>query len=116
MASSKKKRQPISPYFSADPQGWERRFIQIGNSFLLHSSFKALSGNEKHLYLCLGVEAGGKPEVVFTHSTARKYGISSTTFDRCIKKLISSGFIERVYSSDRQFDPAKYRFSPRWKS
>lgn len=63
------------------------------------------------------MESGGKREVVFTHGTGKKYGISPSSYDRQMKELCANGFIEPVEDEDMaQFAPNKYRFMFGWKN
>ena len=107
----------ISPWLSAKLDCREGRFLQVGNSLLLSEEYHRLTANAQILYLCMTMEAGGKPTVKFSHSAAKKYGISSTTFDRAIKQLREAGFLELVEDDNMyQFAANVYRFSTRWKS
>lgn len=92
------------------------RFNQIDNSWYLHPAVKSLSGNAYKLYQSMTIEAGGKPSVEFSRSAGEKYGISSTTFDRAIKELITKGFIEmRAEENLYKYRTNVYRFCDRWK-
>ena len=111
------KNVPLSPWLSAHTDCREGRFIQVGNSLLLADAFHNLNSGARFLYLCLAMEAGGKPGVKFSRSTAKKYGIPTTTFERAIKQLRDAGFIE-LQEDENMFQYAAnvYRFSSRWKS
>ena len=62
------------------------------------------------------IEAGGKREFIFTHSAAKKYGVSPSSYDRFLKELKDGGFVEKIEHEDlAQYAPGKYRFSYRWK-
>ena len=73
------------PWLSVTPDGREKRFIQVGNSFLLSNTFKKLPGNAVKTYFALCMESGGKPTVTLSHAGAAKYGIDDATFDRAIR-------------------------------
>lgn len=91
------------------------RFIQVGNSLFFSKEVQGLTAGARWLYLCMAEEAGGKREYNFTHTTAKKYGISSSSFDRQKKELIEKGFIEDI-SGVAQYAPGKYRFCFDWKA
>ena len=64
----------------------------------------------------MATEAGGKREFTFTHSSAKKYGISSTSYDRYLAELKDSRFIEKVEDGSlAQYAPGQYRFVFNWK-
>ena len=94
----------------------ETRFIQVGNCFLNHPKVTKLSPIALKLYLCMLMEAGGKPETELSHGRAKKYGIPSTTFDRAKDELIKEGFIVQVSDLQmRRFAKSRFRFSLEWK-
>ena len=83
---------------------------------MLSKAAHELSTGARWLYLSMAMESGGSSEVIYTHGTAKKYGIANSSFDRHIKELCDSGFIERVLDSDmNQYAPGKFRFSLDWK-
>ena len=109
----------IRPWLSERKDCREGRFIQVGNSLLLSKAFQRLNGNAKHLYLCMALESGGNRDVKFTHSQAKKYGISSTSFDRSVKELQDHRFIELITDGSGfrpQYAPNVYRFTFEWKT
>lgn len=117
---------PICPWLSAKLDNREGRFIQIGNSlFLSHknagseeegNAFLRLPAGTRFVYLALTLEAGGKSTVKFSHSAAKKYGISPTTYDRSMKQLRDAGFVEQVLDENRsQFATNVFRFINQWK-
>lgn len=104
------------PWLSAKCDGKEGRFIQCGNSLFLSKSFQALSPGARWLYLSMAIEAGGKRDFVFTHSAAKKYGVSPSSYDRFLKELKDGGFIEKVEDENlAQYAPGRYRFVFDWK-
>ncbi len=106
------------PWLTAKPPGeTEKRFIQIGNSLLLDSTFKSLSRGAQMLYLCMAMESGGKSAFKMSKGAAkRKYGYAPTSFDRYRKELESDGFIRVVESETRgQYEANTYTFLAEWK-
>ena len=107
----------LKPWLSGNKDCKDGRFIQVGNSLFLSKAFQGLHAKAQFLYLCLTLESSGKPIVRFSHGAARKYGIAGTTFDRSIKELRDSGFVELVEDDVMgQFSANEYRFTMRWKS
>ena len=56
-------------------------------------------------------------EFEFTYSEARKYGFCNKTFSRCIRELMSKGFIDPVWKGGLRGDrksSSKFRVSRRW--
>ena len=110
------KNVPLKAWLSANADCRDGRFIQIGNSLLLSKSFQSLTASSQLAYLALCMEAGGRSTVKLSHSGAKKYGLSSTTFDRCMKQLREKGFVDMLEDDNRaQFATNVYRFSSRWK-
>ena len=106
------------PWLTAKPPGeTEKRFIQIGNSLLLDSTFKSISRGAQMLYLCMAMESGDKSTFKMSKGAAkRKYGYAPTSFDRYRKELESDGFIRVVESETRgQYEANTYTFSAEWK-
>ena len=93
---ARKNKGSLLPWLSAKRDGRDGRFVQVGNSLLLDKRFQKLKPAAQMLYICMSMEAGGKSGVAFPHGAARKYGFSDSTFDRNIRKLIDSGFIEKA--------------------
>lgn len=63
------------------------------------------------------MESAGKPTVKFSHGSAKKYGISGSSFDRAAKQLVDAGFVSLEPDEERaQFKANVYRFSNTWKS
>ena len=71
----------IKPWLSGRTDCQEGRFIQVGNSLLLHPYFKALSGNEIKTYFALCMESGGKSTASLSSAGAKKYGIAETVYE-----------------------------------
>lgn len=110
--------KPISivSWLSANRDCREGRFIQVGNSLLLSPEFHKLKSGAQMLYLCAAMESGGGADFKFSHTTAKKYGISYASFDRYRDELVKYGFIERTDDENHeQYKPSKYRFCFTWK-
>lgn len=106
----------ILPWLSKNTDCREGRFIQVGNSLLLSNEFQVLTAGARCLYLCMAMESGGKRTVTFTHSSARKYGIAGTSYDRYVKELKTSGFITLIEDENMaQYAPCIYQFTFNWK-
>lgn len=106
----------ISPWLSARQNNREKRFIQVGNSFVLSPKVHELTLGARWLYFCLLMESGGNHEVVFPHAAAKKYGIASTSFERNVHELETHGFVERVQPPGQErWVKSRFRFCTRWK-
>lgn len=108
----------IKPWLSGRIDCTERRFIQVGDSFLLADQVKAMSGNELKTYLALSMESGGKPWASLSSTAgAKKYGISESTFRRSIQGLEEKGFISCVFEDNPyRYKTNVYRFNLSWKA
>lgn len=103
------------PWLSAHLDSTEKRFIQVGNSFLLSKAVQELSPGAKCLYLAMTLEAGGKREFSFPRSAAKKHGFAETSFSRYVKELTEKKFLEVVFSGRFSHEKNLYRFSLDWK-
>ena len=111
-----KKNIPLKGWMSARHDCQDGRFIQIGNSLLLDKKYQTLTGGAKHLYICMAMESGGARTFEFSHGSAKKYGIASSTFERNTKELIDQGFICLEESPERgQYAKNVFTFSFAWK-
>ncbi|MCC8129215.1 MAG: hypothetical protein LIO51_04665 [Clostridiales bacterium] len=118
MAGRKSGRQKgeLLPWLSAKPDNIDRRFLQVGNSVMLSKTLQSLSAGARWLYFALSMEAAGKREVLFTHSSAQKYGIPGSSFDRQILELKWAGFVESVPDENQaQYSPNRFKFCYSWK-
>lgn len=105
----------ILPWLSAKANNSEGRFLQLGNSLLLSKEFQGLSAGTQMTYLFMALDAGGRSDFTFPLSSAKKYGISESSFNRHIKELIQKNFIALVSSGRTTREPNKYRFTYGWK-
>lgn len=105
----------VLPWASAKPDCKEGRFIQIGNSLLLSMTFQELNVGAQHLYLCMLMESGGRKSFEFPLTTAKKYGIPSSSFRRYVDELHAANFID-VQSGANARMKNLYSFSLAWKS
>lgn len=115
---SRPKKHAVLPWLTAKWDGKdENRFIQVGNALLLSKKFQALKPGAQMLYLCMAMDAGEKREFAFPHKAAKKYGISSSSFERWTEELIEAGFIEKIEDENFYlYTPNKYRFNFAWKA
>lgn len=106
----------VLPWLSAKCDGREGRFIQCGNSLFLSKPIQSLSPGARWLYLSMALEAGGKRTFTFKHSSAKKYGVPPSSYDRFLKELKDGGFIEKIEDENMaQYAPGQYRFVFDWK-
>lgn len=106
----------ILPWLSARCDGKEGRFIQCGNSLFLSKTFQSLSPGARWLYLGMAMESAGKRNFTFKHSSAKKYGVPSSSYDRFLRELKDGGFIEKIEDENlAQYAPGQYRFTLDWK-
>lgn len=120
----KKAISELKPWLSANPNNKEKRFIQVGNSFLFADAVKGnpekgiekLSDAAFRLYHCMCMESAGQRNFEFPEQTAKKYGFTNKdTFRRKVKELTDKGFIEIVENNRTCRKANVYRFSLKWK-
>lgn len=80
----------------------------------MSKEFQSLSAGAQITYIFMALEAGTSRKFIFTHTTAKKYGIASRSFDRYMKELVENGFI--TFSSGKNTrTPNEFEFSFSWK-
>ena len=70
------------------------RFVPLTNALMLDKLFQSLTPNARWFFLALCMEAGGRPTVTMSHSAAKKYGITPSSYDSAVKQLTEKGFIK----------------------
>lgn len=115
MSRKRTVRKELLPWLSANPDGHEGRFVQIGNSLVLSNSFHKLTPSAQFMYLCMCMESAGKRDFKFPESAMKKYGIIPRTGRRCLEALIEHGFVECSCSGKNTRTASDYRFSFKWK-
>lgn len=68
------------------------------------------------MYLCMGLEAGGRQGFQFPRSAILKYGFNKNYGPKYIDELCDKGFIELVSSGRTTRTPNEYRFVFNWKA
>ena len=107
----------ISPWLSARPDNKERRFIQVGDTFLLSDRVKELNNGAFRLYVCMAMEAGMNTVFTFPASSAKKCGFTSNNgFELAKKELIEAGFIRIKSSGKCTREKNIYEFCYDWKA
>lgn len=106
----------ILPWLSAKGDNREKRFIQLGNTFLLSKAFQTLSAGARYSYLCMAMEAAGRREFEFPRTSALKFGIGNSALRRHVDELTSAGFLEIVAANKNLRKPNRYRFALDWKA
>ncbi len=68
------------------------------------------------MYLCMGLESGGRQGFQFPRSAILKYGFNKNYGTKYIDELRNKGFIELVSSGRTTRTPNEYRFLLNWKT
>lgn len=113
--SRRKSNRTVCPWMSANLDGKERRFLQLGYSLFQSETYQQLSDGAKYLYACMGMECCGRREFIFPQAVAKRYGIAPSSLRRHIRELERRGFL-RVYSMKNLRQPNRYAFDFTWKS
>ena len=111
---SRRKKIPWPPWKSAAKDGFEKQFVQLGRSQLLHESMTDLSGNAFRVYVYMLLESGGKKEFIFPHSKYKAI-MSKPTFQKAKAELIEKGFIVEIQNNRNIRKPNQYAFSTLWR-
>lgn len=106
----------ILPWQSARPDCKEKRFMQTGYPLMLSDPIRELSHGAFRLYMAMMSEAGSKREFTFPASTAERYGIPRSSFDRFKIELIRAGFIRIKESGRLTREKNVYEFVFDWKT
>ena len=106
----------LLPWASAEPDGKEKAFVQIGLSLLRDKRFHSLTFGARNTYAAMLSEARGRRDFIFPRAVAESYGIPSTSLVRHVRELQEAGFIELSSSGKATREPNFYRFSLGWKS
>lgn len=116
MSKGRRSNKQLLPWASAEPDGQEKAFVQVGLSFLRDGRFQALTSGARCTYIAMLSEARGKRDFIFPRAAAERYGIPSTSLVRHVRELQDAGFIELSSSGKATREPNFYRFSLSWKS
>ena len=118
--AQKKAHYELCPYLSAPHPSSSYApkpcFVQIGYSFFRDERVQGLSHNALRLYLCMGLEARGGRDFVFTKKTALRYGFAYPSFIRAKSELIDAGFICTTWRNHYSGRCNHYSFALDWKS
>lgn len=105
----------ILPWLSAKADCREGRFCQVGNSLMFSPAFHELTAGARYLYLCMCMESGGRRDFRFPLTSAKKYGISSSSFRRQVDELVKAHFVQIVEKGRNTRTPNGYSFVFEWK-
>lgn len=108
--------KPLPYWCSGASDSRDKIFIQIGASLLEHPTFTKLKDSAKLCYLCMVLEAKGRPDFQFPRRTAELYGISERSLRRNVQELEAAGLVDVVASGRNTKSATDYRFSVRWKA
>lgn len=119
MSRTRKRVDP--PFWTTGPQGGKTPagqrlpFVQLSVDLLQAPAFLKLSHATRWVYLAMTIEARGQRDFEFSLSTARRYGIESSTLRRAVKELVAAHFIG--YTENGRFVRAanRYIFLFEWK-
>jgi len=113
--SGRTKKTPFNYWQTTIDNGYEKRYIRMGNSLMLHPSILGLNPLAYKIYTYMLLECGGKAEFEFPYAKFRKIA-SKDGFQKAVKELVEVGFIDVVQRNANLRKPNLYRFSVRWKN
>lgn len=100
---------------SANPDCKEKRFLMLGNSFLLHPMILGLSNSAYRVYSYMCLESGGERIFTFPYCKYKKI-VSKPTFQRALQELIDNRLIETLQNNANLRKANVYCFNPKWRS
>lgn len=110
-----RKRPTPFPYWATRKKdGFEKRFIRLGDTFLLDQAVQALTPRAYQIYTYMLLESGGKQVFTFPHAKFEGF-CPNKAFIMGKKELIQKGFIEEIENNSTTRKPNVYRFSDAWK-
>lgn len=113
---SKSKNYSVNYWLSANKDGKEKSYIQVGLSLLTSDAFKDLTEGARLLYFDMALEARGNRSFSFPQSVATaKYGFSPSSLRRWIKELEDNKFIKITKNGRNTRTKNQYEFSFEWK-
>ena len=110
-----KKKYTFPVWMSAKEDLRELRFIQLGNSLMLHPTTMDLNHTSYRVLTYMFLESKGKREFTFPKSKWRRF-ISPDGFQKAKKQLIKLGFIEEIENNAHRKKANVYRFKSEWKN
>lgn len=109
-----RRRKPLPSWATAKADGIEQRFIQLGNTLLLHPAWSELSSNAARVYIHMMLESGGNIEFTMPGRVYKRF-TTKPAFQRAKAELIEAGFISEVKSGESTRTDSIYRFCFEWK-
>jgi hypothetical protein len=106
--------RPLPFWAPAKADGIEKRFVQIGDSFLMDERIQRLPPNAFRVYMHMMNASGGTIEFEMPHRAYKGF-ISKPSFIKAVDDLVRAGFIEVVQSGFNLRKPSRYRFSRAWR-
>ncbi len=111
---ARNKKTPFKIWETTKDDGYEKRYIRMGNSQMVHPVINNLTHMSYRVYTYMKLESGGKVEFIFPRSKWKKF-ISPGGFQTAKKELCKSGLIQVVQSNANLRKPNVYRFTTVWK-
>ena len=119
MSRTRKRVDP--PFWTTGPQGGKTPagqrlpFVQLSADLMQAPAFLKLSHATRWVYLAMIVEARGHRDFEFSLSTARRYGIESSTLRRTVNELVAARFICCTENGRFTRNANRYAFLFDWK-
>lgn len=119
MARTKKRVDPefwlTGPSCGKNAKGAFLPFVRLYPDLLQAPNFCRLSYGARWCYICMTMEAKGKPDFTFPRSVAAKYGLPESTLFRVISELEKAEFIRCTSPGKPTRTANEYRFVWGWK-
>ena len=113
--SSRKRKNTVCAWLSANANCEEKQFARVGSSFLQSETVGNISGAALRTYLAMTLCCGGKLYFTFSAADAKRFHISPSSFDRAKSELIDAGLIRLQSSGRLTREKNIYEFGFDWK-
>ena len=109
------KKTPFAQWETTKVDGFEKRFIRMGDTQMLHPAVLSLNHTAYRVYTYMKLESGGKPVFEFPRLKWKSF-VSPGGFQKAKKELCKAGLIEVAQSNANLRKANVYRFSAVWKA
>lgn len=117
---SRTKKRVDAPFWLTGPYNGKSKkgylpFTRIYSDLAQAPAFCSLSYGARWCYICMTLEAKGKPDFIFPRAVAAQYGLPESTLFRAVAELENARFIRCISPGKPTRTANEYRFIWEWK-